>query len=79
MPIGREGFEKPIGGPLVITNYAGNVLHIGTALKKGISGRRYDQSLDLGELDTLERTLERERTSISEVSHFQRMKVWEGL
>ena len=38
--------------------HADNVLHITTTSEEGIGGRGYDQSLNLGKFDTLERPLE---------------------
>jgi len=39
-------------------NHANNVLNVATVSEKGVSGRGQDQCLNLGEIDTLKRTLE---------------------
>ena len=58
----------------MIIDRADNVLDVVTMSEKGMSGRRYDQSLDLGEFDALKRLLEWcRRHVLSPLSHLQRV------
>ena len=69
----RDLKKKNIGGPVIKLDHTGNVFYTTTVLKKRIRGRRYDQSLDLGKLDTLKRGLERGRSRVFQPSYLQRM------
>ena len=61
-PVGRESYEEPIGGHgFILITHAENFLHITTVFEKEVGGRRKDESLNLGEFDTLERLLESSR------------------
>ena len=68
-----------MGGRGFIFNHAENILHVAAVLDERISGRGQDQSLNLGEFNTLQRVLERGRNEITRPSYLQCMEIREGL
>ena len=60
-------------GPGLLFNYADDVLHITAVSEKRVSGRWYDQSLNLREFDTLKSILEYGRNRATCPSYLQRV------
>ena len=68
---------EPIGGHNPMVNNTGDILHIETVPEKRVSGRRYDQSLDLGEFDIFESVLKAGRDKVVRPFHLERVEIWQ--
>ena len=64
----------------MIPNHPVEVLDVGTMFKESVGRGGYEQSFDMGKLDTFERFLQLESTRIViRRPYLQSVKIWEGL